>query len=916
MRPKKLYTTLSFLVFAALSFLPLPASAQSSNAAPRITQAVDERKLTLLPGNTYPLARPEYDQGAAPPDLPMERMMLVLKRSPEQEAALQTLLRQQLDKSSSNYHKWLTPEQFGQQFGPADQDIQTITSWLGSHGFQVAGASKGRGIIEFTGNAAQVQAAFHTPIDKFVVNGVSHWANAKDPQIPTALTPVVAGVDTLHNFPRKAQNHYAGEFRKDKTTGKVTPVNPEFTFTPPPPIKGCFGVDTPCYAVGPYDFAAIYNTAPLWTSGIDGTGVTIAVVGETDVNINAEGVGDYSEFRGLFALPYSPPTNYLNIIHNGTDPGITEDEAEADIDTQWSGGVAKGALIDFVVSKTTSASAGIDLSAEYIIDNNLGDILSESYGECEAGLGVAGNAFYSNLWQQGTAEGISVFMPAGDNGSAGCDNDDAENTAAMYGLQVSGFASTPYNVAVGGTDFNDAENETLYWSASNNPTTQASALSYIPEVVWNNSCANPVFVTLGYGADAVDTCNNSTLINGGAIVTVGGSGGVSSCTLVDAVAVTSCYGGYPKPSWQVGTGVPNDGKRDIPDLSLFAGNGFQGNFYIVCQMDANSGSGSSTTSCNLNTPYLDFQGYGGTSVSTPAMAGIMAMVIQHAGGGRQGNPNATLYNLAAKSGASCDSATVGAGVNNCIFYDLAAGAGTNAMPCAKASPNCTTTGSDKYGVLPGYSTTTGYDQASGLGSVNAYNLVTKWNTASFGPDFSISFTPASPPTPILTVNSPGGNASVTINVTGANGYSGTVNLSAAVCSGLPSESSCSFDNPSITGTGSATLKVTTTAASRLAPGRRPANPISWTPAARAIQLCAMCIGFLLLGYQARRRRWNVLAGMLVVFSLVAIAACGGGGGGGGGGSNPGTPVTANQTVVVTLTDGTNTHSTYFLLNVN
>jgi len=475
----------------------------------------------------------------------------------------------------------------------------------------------------------------------------------------------------------------------------------------------------------------------------------------------------------------------------------------------------------------------------------------------------------------------------------------------LYGLQVSGFASTPYNVAIVGTDFNDGANESLYWSASNNATTQASALSYIPEVIWNNSCANPVFVTLGFGTDAVSACNNSALVD--AVFTVGGSGGVSGCTLVDVANPSQCYGGYPKPYWQVGTGVPNDGKRDIPDVSLFAGNGFQGNFYVVCQIDGNP-SGDPT--CNLNSPYLDFAGFGGTSVSTPAMAGIMAMVVQKTGA-PQGNPNATLYNLATQSGASCNSASVGSGANNCIFYDLASGAGTNAMPCAKAAPNCTTTGSNKYGVLPAYNTTAGYDQASGLGSVNAFNLVTKWSTASFGPDFSISFTPASPPTPVLTVSSPGGTATVTINVTGANGYTGTVNLTAAACSGLPSESSCSFDAASITGDGSATLKVTTTAASMLLPSNRPA---SWTTGARAIQLCAMCLGVLLLGYQARRRRWNVLAGLLVVFFLVASAACGGGGGGGT--HNPGTPVTANQSVVVTLTDGTNTHSTYFLLNVN
>lgn len=902
MRPKNLCTILSLIVFAVLSLVPLRASAQSSNAAPRITQAVDENQLTLLPGNTYPLARPEYDRGPAPPSLPMERMMLVLKRSPEQEAALETLLRQQLDKSSPNYHKWLTPEQFGQEFGPADQDIQVVTSWLGSHGFQVSEASKGRTIIEFSGNAGQVQEAFHASIHKFVVNGEAHWANANDPKIPTALTPVVAGVDTLHNFPRKAEHHSAGVFRREKATGKVTPVGkPLFTFP-----GGCFGSGTNCYAVGPFDFATIYNTAPLWSSSINGTGVIIGVVGDSDINPT-----DYSDFRGIFGLPYSstpasPNNPFLNIIVNGADPGLNGDEAEGDIDTQWSGGVAKGATIDYVISRTTGASQGIDLSAQFIVDNNLSDILTESFGNCEFELGIAGNQFYNNLWQQAAGEGISVFIAAGDNGSAGCDNfNAAPPSPAVLGLQVSGFASTPFNVAVGGTDFNDGADETMFWSSTNNSTTQASALSYIPEVIWNNSCANPIFVTLGFGTDAVSTCNNSKLVD--AVFTVGGSGGVSSCTLVDAVSVSNCFGGYPKPDWQVGTGVPNDGKRDIPDVSLFAGNGFQGNFYIVCQIDGNP---SGDPSCSLSAPTFDFAGFGGTSVSTPAMAGIMAMVVQKTGG-RQGNPNPTLYNLATQSGASCNSATVGAGANNCIFFDLASGAGTNAMPCAKAAPNCTTTGSNKFGILPGYSTTTGYDQASGLGSVNAFNLVNKWSTASFGPDFSISFTPASPPTPVLTVSSPGGSATVMFNVTGANGYTGTVNLTGAVCSGLPSESACSFDAASITGTGSATLKVTTTAASMMIPSNRPA---SWTTAARAIQLCAMCLGVLLLVYQARRRRWNVLAGLLVVFFLMASAACGGGGGGGT--HTTGTPVTANQSVVVTLTDGTNTHSTYFLLNVN
>jgi len=179
----------------------VPASAQTSQAQPLITQPVSEANLIVLKGNTYPLARAEFDRGPAPSSLPMDRMILVLKRSPRQEAALATLLAQQQEKSSPNYHHWLTPTQFGQEFGLANQDVQTIVNWLESQGFVVDSVAKGRGVIEFSGSAGQVQQAFHTAIHKYVVNGRAHWANASDPEIPAALAPAVAGIARLNNFP-------------------------------------------------------------------------------------------------------------------------------------------------------------------------------------------------------------------------------------------------------------------------------------------------------------------------------------------------------------------------------------------------------------------------------------------------------------------------------------------------------------------------------------------------------------------------------------------------------------------------------------------------------------------------------------------------------------------------------------------
>ncbi|HEV2400497.1 MAG TPA: Ig-like domain repeat protein [Candidatus Sulfotelmatobacter sp.] len=655
--------------------------------------------MTVLKGNVHPLARPQFDLGAADPSLPMSRMLLVLKRSGDQESALEKLLDDQQDKSSPSYHKWMTPEQFGAQFGPTDDDLQTIQSWLQSHGFQV-GSTKGRTVLEFSGTAGQVQEAFHTTIHRYLVNGEQHWANASDPQIPSALFPAVAGVDSLHNFPRNAMSRVLGAFSRDRTTGQMQPVEPLYTLP-----SGCTesaSSSNPCYyGVSPYDFATIYDVLPLWNAGINGKGETIAIVGETNINIQ-----DVRDFRTLFDLPANDP----QIILNGPDPGIVADEVEANLDLQWSGAVAPQATIKFVASASTETTLGVDLSAVYIVENNLAPVMSESYGLCELALGTTGNQFYNALWQQAAAQGITVMIAAGDNGSAGCDNFNAASPApALYGLQVSGFASTPYNVAVGGTDFNDFLNPAQYWNVTNNATTQESAKGYIPEVPWNATCTNPIFGSIGYSTNAETNCNDSR-VTPYFDVPVGGSGGASACTTSDGQTTTSCSGGYPKPSWQSGTGVPNDGKRDIPDVSLFASSGFLSSFYMMCMADALPGP------CSLSPNYY-FLAVGGTSASSPAFAGVMALVNQKTGE-RQGNANYILYKLAAQQPTA--------------FHDVTTG--SNVMPCVRGTPNCTTSiAGDAYGVLTGYSATAGYDRATGLGSVDVNNLVTKWTSVALLP---------------------------------------------------------------------------------------------------------------------------------------------------------------------------------------
>jgi subtilase family serine protease len=863
MRPKKLFAVRCTALLTLLSIPGLQAFAQTSEAQPRITQAVDESKLTVLRGNTFPLARPEFDRGPAPASQAMETMMLGLKRSPAQEAALEKLMAEQLDKSSPNFHKWLTPVQFGKQFGPSDQDIQIVKSWLESHGFQPVEVSNGRTVIEFGGNVGQVQAAFHTVIHNYFVNGKEHYANASDPSIPTALTAVVSGVASLHNFHKKPMYVPA----HPRNAGSA---NPLYTFA-----GGC-DQNNNCYGLGPTDFATIYDVIPLWNASVDGTGQNIAIIGQSDVNMQ-----DISTFRSVFGLPANAPMKVLA----GTDPGIVEgDETESDLDLEWAGAVAKGATLQFVVSQS------VDTSAQYAVDHSplIATVLSESYGLCELQIGTTENGIINSRWQQAASEGITAVIATGDAGSAACDittGNDSAPIPAQNGLQVSGLASTPYNVAVGGTDFDDYNNPGTYWNSTNASGTLASAKSYIPEITWNTTCSSTQL-----GSDAEADCNNATYAE--LFWTVAGSGGVSNCTNSDGETPGSCSGGYAKPSWQVATGVPNDGKRDVPDVSLFAGNGFNGNFYLICAADQTGGN-----YCNANN-FNDFYPIGGTSGSTPTFAAIIALVNQKTGSTTgQGNANAVLYPMASSQPGA--------------FHDITTG--TISVLCTAGSPNCNKTdSSDTYGVLeynPGsgeelaYNAGPGYDLATGLGTVDAANLVNNWGADSTSPSFNLSFTDSA-----ITISSPGGSGTTSLSVNATNGFSGTVTFS---CSGLPTESSCSFSPPSVTGSGSTTVTITTTAASVMTPL---GHPTGLDAGPKAFELCLVSIGMLWMAIQAKRRRWSSVATAVAVFCLLGAAACGGGGSGGGGGG--GTTPVQNQPVVITATAGATTHTAILSVTVN
>ena len=651
------------LLIPILTFPSWRAAAQTTSIPARITQAVDEKNLVILKGNVHPLARPEFDQGAAPLDLPLERMLLVLKRSPEQDDALTKLLDDQQDRSSPNYRKWLTPEQFGQQFGPADSDIQKVTAWLKGHGFQNVHLSKGRAVIEFSGTAAQVQETFGTSIRKFAVNGEEHWANASDPKIPAALSLVVEGVFTLHNFYKRPQVRVAEE----QITAKVQPgARPQFTSS------------SGLHALVPADYYTIYNFNPLQIS----TSAKIAIVGRSNINLQDVTYFHYWTFD---------QASSAQVIVNGPDPGDLGggEETEAVLDTTWAGAVAPTAWLALVVSKSTAATDGVDLSELYIIDNNLADVMSESFGDCEANFTNTQAAGIASLAQQAAAQGITYVVAAGDSGSAGCDNPHTE-TQASHPLSVNMLASTPYTVAVGGTMFNENGQSSKYWGSSNAQGTLESALSYIPENVWNESCAS-----------GQSGCSKPNIWAGG--------GGASTF--------------FTKPSWQAGvTGIPADNARHLPDVSLAAA---AHDPYLLCIRG----------SCVPNAQgQISFAGVSGTSASTPAFAGIMALVGQKTLV-RLGQPNYVLYRLAAAENLSqCNASnTTSLPPSMCVFNDVTVG--NNAVP-----------GESGYGTSSAnYQSGKGYDQATGLGSVNVTTLISQWNSVTFSPTtttFSLSPTTA------------------------------------------------------------------------------------------------------------------------------------------------------------------------------
>jgi subtilase family serine protease len=707
-------TTLALCGSVAAPALFTSAFAQQSRA-PLIVQPVNETARSRLIGNVSARITVEEDVGPTPGTLQMDELAFVLKRSPAQELALAELLSAQQNHNSAQYHRWLTPEQFGSRFGATDSDTRTLSAWLRAHGFVVKPIVHGRDLLQFSGTEAQVQAAFRTPIHFFSSNGERHWANVTDPEIPSAFAPAIVGILGLNDFHPRPQHH-----RVVPAESATSPLGPQFN------TGGAYG-----YAVGPTDFSTIYNLQPLRNKGITGSGATIAIVAQSSINTSTP-----PAYWSAFGVTQGQTISIV-VPSGATDPGETGDsnEMEADLDVEVAGGVAQNAALILIPSSSAL------ISAEYAIDNNLAPIVSISFGECELNLTTAGNAAVAAMYQKAATLGITVVVASGDQGPAACDvGDDTGPAAAVGGTAVNGLASTPYNTAVGGTDFNFlGVTESQYWGATNVPSTFSDALSYMPEMPWNSSCADSVLLQyLPSYASVEAICNNPS--NASAVVVLGGGGGVSNCTSPSGTSQGTCAGGYTQPSWQSGMiALPGSTARAIPDVSFFAATGFFGNSWVICSY--------ANTTCNPNGSAQAADGYeliGGTSASTPAFAGILALLLQtqvsaQNPDGRQGLINPTLYQLATAEYGSvqapnatglnnCNSSKGNAVGGNCVFYDITTG--SNAVPCSTGSVNCVTqTNGDSYGVLGSNGTVAfaagpGFDLATGLGSLNVTNFVT------------------------------------------------------------------------------------------------------------------------------------------------------------------------------------------------
>jgi subtilase family serine protease len=826
----------SIVLALLLALLMISFFAPVSYAATpdRITGEINSSQMVALKGNIHGLAQPRFDLGRADASKLLHGVALAFRPSTAQQQDLKSLLAQQQDRSSPNYHRWLTPAQFADRFGMTRGDIQRVTAWLQSQGFAVTAVANSRNEISFDGTVSQIEVSFATEIHNYLVNGEVHFANATNPSVPAALAGSVLAIGHLHDLAPRPR----------------ALARPHLTSY----ISGN-------HFVTPGDFATIYDVAPLYSAGSDGTGQKIAIAGQSSVNAT-----DLSNFRSAAGLPANAPQMVL--LPGTTSTRCSGDEGESDLDLEWSGGVAKNATIIFVYAGLSPSDTCTNRNGDtvwdaldYAVQHTVAPFISTSYGFCEGGatgqVGV-GLAFAQQVQlevQQANTQGQTVVAASGDSGAADCDpnSTDPNDTSATQGFAVDVPAAIPEVTGMGGNTFSaDSPTYTTnnppganppYWAAAGSTTdTVSSALEYIPEDAWNDTAAD-------------------LASPGGSLSASGGGASIF----------------FAKPTWQTGTGVPADGKRDVPDLSMAASPNHDG--YLMCSEDGSNGAIQASCTAGFRTGSGGtFTVVGGTSVAAPTFSAILALINESLGSPGLGNVNPNLYQFASSSPSA--------------FHDVTSG--NNDVPCTSGTLNCPA-GTTQIGFSAG----TGYDLVTGLGSVDADKLATAW-AATTPAEFTLM------PTAASFAVSPGANVNATVNVAFTSGFTGTVTFT---CTDPAPDSTCTIP-PQINKTGTVSFNITTTAPT--------VGSLRHSDRGMRIFYAALLPGLLGIMFTAGSRRRSLrgmrFLGLIVVlgFSTLWLASCGGSSNTNASGGTP----AGNYTISVSASSpGAPTASTTFQLAV-
>lgn len=650
----------------------------------RIALTIDATQTVPIQGSVMPMALPQNDVGRVDGDKRLSGITIYFKLTQTQQGELGTLVRAQQTPGSPAYHKWLTPAEYGSRFGLSGNDITTIQTWLEQQGFVVDRISNSRTSITFSGTAHQVESAFQTEIHSYRIGNETHFANATNFTIPNALADVIQSIRNVDDFRPKPFVRFH--------TSRTGTVNPAFT-----------SAQTGDHYIQPGDVSIIYDIKAAYSAGFTGTGQSIAIVGQSEINLS-----DIENFQSAAGLTVKEPT--LVLVPNSGNPAYSSgDEAESDLDLEYSGGIGKGAAI-YLVYVGNSANYSVWDSMQYAVDTDIAPIISMSYGGCEPDLSSSDYSTLEAILEEGASQGQSIIVASGDTGSTACYADLSSNsspTSEEEELAVNYPASSAYVTALGGTEFPAADiqsSNTTYWDSASGSDVVTSAKSYIPEQVWNDDSAS----------------------NGAEYALGAGGGGTSIYTA--------------RPSWQSGvTGIPSGSYRLVPDISLDSSPENAG--YLYCTSDSSSWSQGQQASCNdgfRDSSSGDLTVAGGTSFAAPIFAGMLAIISQKENSTGQGLINSILYSLAGNSGTY-----------NSAFHDITSGGNQ----CTAGLNYCSSAGESHY-----YAGT-GYDEASGLGSVDLNNLMGSW-TKGGSASLDATATALSPAT-----STPNAGSSDTITVT-------------------------------------------------------------------------------------------------------------------------------------------------------